>query len=225
MNIIILGPPGAGKGTQAKMFVEKFGIPHISTGDMFRAAINQKTELGLKAKVVMDAGQLVPDKITIGIVRERLAEPDCEQGFLLDGFPRNIPQADALNEILAGLNQTLDAVVNIEVPNDVLMPRMTGRRICRECGASYHIEFNPPKKPSQCDLCTGELYQRSDDSEKTVANRLVVYGQQTEPLVTYYLHRGLLKTINGNQSMQEVFDDICRSLKGKKVDFKNRNIM
>lgn len=213
MNIIILGPPGAGKGTQAKMLVEKFGIPHISTGDMFRAAIKQGTELGLKAKAVMDAGQLVPDELTIGIVRERLAEPDCEQGFLLDGFPRTIPQADALAEILTGLNRSLDAAINIEVPNDVLMPRMTGRRICRQCGASYHIEFNPPKQPGKCDLCTGELYQRSDDSEETVANRLVVYAQQTEPLVTYYLHRGLLKTINGNQSLQEVFDDICQSLK------------
>ncbi len=213
MNIIIMGPPGAGKGTQAAMIIKEFGIPHISTGDMFRAAIKQGTELGLKAKAVMDAGQLVPNELTIGIVRERLAEPDCEKGFLLDGFPRTIPQAEALKEILAGLNRSLDAAINVEVPNDVLLPRMTGRRICRQCGATYHIKFNPPKQTSQCDQCAGELYQRSDDSEETVANRLAVYAQQTEPLVGYYLHQGLLKTINGNQELSEVFDDICKSLR------------
>jgi len=216
MNIILMGPPGAGKGTQAKMLVKEIGVPHISTGDMFRAAIKQGSELGMKAKAVMDAGQLVSDKLTIAIVRERLAESDCEPGFLLDGFPRTIPQADALNEILAGLHRSLDAAVNIEVANDVLIPRMTGRRICRQCGASYHIQFNPPQQALRCDLCGGELYQRSDDSEKTVASRLAVYEQQTNPLVAYYLHRGLLKTINGNQNLQEVFADICRSLNGSK---------
>jgi adenylate kinase len=216
MNIILMGPPGAGKGTQAKMLVKEIGVPHISTGDMFRAAIKQGAELGMKAKAVIDGGQLVPDKLTIAIVRERLAESDCEPGFLLDGFPRTIPQADALNEILAGLHRSLDAAVNIEVANDVLIPRMTGRRICRQCGASYHIQFNPPQQALRCDLCGGELYQRSDDSEKTVASRLAVYEQQTNPLVAYYLHRGLLKTINGNQNLQEVFADICRSLNGSK---------
>ena len=216
MNIIFMGPPGAGKGTQAKMLVKEIGVPHISTGDMFRAAIKQGAELGMKAKAVIDGGQLVPDKLTIAIVRERLAESDCEPGFLLDGFPRTIPQADALNEILAGLHRSLDAAVNIEVANDVLIPRMTGRRICRQCGASYHIQFNPPQQALRCDLCGGELYQRSDDSEKTVASRLAVYEQQTNPLVAYYLHRGLLKTINGNQNLQEVFADICRSLNGSK---------
>jgi adenylate kinase len=212
MNIIIMGPPGAGKGTQAKMLIEKYRIPHISTGDMFRAAIKQGTELGLKAKAVMDAGQLVPDELTIGIVRERLAEPDCENGFLLDGFPRTIPQAEALREILAGLNRSLDAAINVEVSNDILLPRMTGRRICRQCGVSYHINFNPPKTPSKCDQCSGELYQRSDDSEETVANRLAVYAKQTQPLVEYYCHRGLLKTVNGDQAMQEVFHAICKRL-------------
>lgn len=212
MNIILLGPPGAGKGTQADRLSNKYGIPHISTGDMFRDAIKQGTELGLKAKAVMDAGQLVPDEVTIGIVRDRLAEPDCEQGFLLDGFPRTIPQAEALMDILAGLNRSLDAAINIDVPNDVLLPRMTGRRICRQCGATYHIIFNPPQQPSKCEQCAGELYQRSDDSNETVANRLAVYAQQTEPLVAYYLHRGLLKTINGNQKLANVFDDICNRL-------------
>lgn len=212
MNIIIMGPPGAGKGTQAKMLIREFEIPHISTGDMFRAAIKQGTELGLKAKAVMDAGQLVPDELTIGIVRERLANSDCEKGFLLDGFPRTIPQAEALMKILAGLNRSLDAAINVEVPNDVLMPRMTGRRICRQCGATYHIKFNPPKELSQCDQCAGELYQRSDDSEETVANRLAVYTQQTEPLLAYYQQQGLLLTVNGNQEMLKVFGDIYNIL-------------
>lgn len=219
MNIILLGPPGAGKGTQAAKLVKQFDIPHISTGDMFRAAIKQGSELGLEAKAVMDAGQLVPDELTIAIVRERLAEPDCERGFLLDGFPRTVPQADALEQILAGLNRSLDAVINIEVPDDVLMPRMTGRRICKQCGATYHTRFNPPKESGKCDQCGGELYQRSDDSEETVNNRLAVYARQTEPLVAYYLHRGSLKTINGNQSLQRVFADICGGLNGKKADY------
>ncbi len=212
MNIVLLGPPGSGKGTQAQMLVKQFQIPHISTGDMFRAAIKQGTELGLKAKAVMDAGQLVPDELTIGIVSERLAEADCEQGFLLDGFPRTIPQADALTDILNGMERNLDAAINIEVPDDVLIPRMTGRRVCRQCGATYHIEFNPPQVASRCDSCSGELYQRSDDTEDTVASRLTVYARQTQPLVDYYCHRGLLKTINGNQNLKVVFKQICSRL-------------
>lgn len=212
MNIILLGPPGAGKGTQAAMLVEKFGITHISTGDMFREAIKQGRELGLQVKAIMEKGQLVPDELTVAVVRERLAQPGCEKGFLLDGFPRTIPQAKALMDILADMNRSLYAAVNIEVPDDVLMNRMTGRRICRQCGASYHVKFNPPKQLSECDTCGGELYQRSDDSKETVVNRLAVYAQQTEPLVAYYLHQGLLKTINGNQSLPEVFDIICKSL-------------
>jgi adenylate kinases len=212
MNVVLLGPPGSGKGTQAQMLVKQFRIPHISTGDMFRAAIKQGTELGLQAKAVMDRGQLVPDELTIGIVRERLAEADCEKGFLLDGFPRTIPQADALNEILNGSKRSLDAAINIEVPDDVLIPRMTGRRVCRQCGATYHIEFNPPQVASQCDSCCGELYQRSDDTENTVASRLEVYARQTQPLVDYYCHRKLLKTINGNQNLMIVFNQICSRL-------------
>jgi adenylate kinase len=213
MNIILLGPPGAGKGTQAEGLVRKYWIPHISTGDMFRAAIKHGTELGLQAKAVIDAGQLVSDDLTISIVRERLAEVDCEKGFLLDGFPRTIRQADALAEILAEKNRRIEAVINIEVPDEVLSPRLTGRRICRQCGATYHMQFRPPQQACQCDICSGELLQRSDDREDTVADRLAVYAQQTQPLVDYYSQRGVLKTISGDQDPDQVFNDICISLK------------
>ena len=212
MNIILMGPPGAGKGTQAAMMVKRFEIPHISTGDMFRQAIRQGTELGLKAKAFMEAGQLVTDQVTIGIVRERLTPDDCRAGFLLDGFPRTVVQADALAEIINTLGMKLDAVVNIEVPDEILFLRMTGRRVCSQCGAAYHLEFNPPRNEGCCDRCQGSLYQRDDDSEATVSNRLAVYSSQTEPLVRYYWHLGLLKTINGNQEMEEVFADICKGL-------------
>lgn len=212
MNIILMGPPGAGKGTQAEMLVKRFAVPHISTGDMFREAIKQGTELGLKAKAFMESGQLVTDDVTIGIVRERLAADDCKKGFLLDGFPRTVPQADALAEIMANLGRKIDAAVNIEVPNEVLFGRMTGRRICRQCGATHHIEFNPPVNAGQCNRCKGELYQRSDDSEETVSNRLEVYARQTEPLIKYYRQQGILQAIDGNQDLVKVFDDICHSL-------------
>ncbi|MGS0765620.1 adenylate kinase [Syntrophomonas curvata] len=212
MNIILMGPPGAGKGTQAAMMVKRFEIPHISTGDMFRQAIRQGTELGLKAKAFMEEGQLVTDEVTIGIVQERLAADDCKAGFLLDGFPRTVAQADALAEIINTLGMKLDAVVNIEVPDEILFFRMTGRRVCSQCGATYHLEFNSPRNEGCCDRCQGSLYQRDDDSEATVSNRLAVYSSQTEPLVRYYWHLGLLKTINGNQEMEEVFADICKGL-------------
>lgn len=212
MNIILMGPPGAGKGTQAAMLVSKFGFPHISTGDMFRAAMKQGTELGLKAKSFMDAGQLVPDDVTIGIVRERLSASDCNAGFMLDGFPRTAAQADALTDTLTQMGKKLDAAINIEVPNEILYDRMTGRRICRQCGATYHVEFNKPAQADVCDLCGGELYQRSDDSGETVGNRLAVYTQQTEPLIAYYRKQGLLKDINGDQALEQVFADICQSL-------------
>ncbi|HWQ76525.1 MAG TPA: adenylate kinase [Syntrophomonas sp.] len=215
MNVIILGPPGSGKGTQAQMLVKQFNIPHISTGDMFRAAIGQETELGLKVRTILEKGQLVPDEITIGIVKERLAEADCGNGFLLDGFPRTIPQAYALADILEESHRTLDAAINIEVPDDVLIPRMTGRRVCRQCGATYHIEFNPPQVAFKCDRCSGELYQRSDDSKDTVADRLAVYARQTQPLIMHYAHAGVLKTINGNQSPMKVFNQICSRLRGR----------
>lgn len=213
MNIILMGPPGAGKGTQAEMLVKEFKIPHISTGDMFRDAIKQGTELGMKAKAFMDGGHLVPDDVTIGIVQERLTAEDCTLGFLLDGFPRTVPQADALGKILDSLERRLDAVINIEVADEILMTRMVGRRICRQCGAPYNIEFNPPQEAGKCDQCGGELYQRSDDTEATVANRLAVYIQQTEPLLTYYQEQGLLIRINGNQEVTKVFGDICSSLR------------
>lgn len=212
MNIILMGPPGAGKGTQAEMLVKEFKIPHISTGDMFRDAIKQGTELGMKAKAFMDGGHLVPDDVTIGIVQERLTAEDCTLGFLLDGFPRTVPQADALGKILDSLERRLDAVINIEVADEILMTRMVGRRICRQCGAPYNIEFNPPQEAGKCDQCGGELYQRSDDTEATVANRLAVYIQQTEPLLTYYQQQGLLIRVNGNQEVTKVFGDICNSL-------------
>lgn len=207
-----MGPPGAGKGTQAEDLVNKYQIPHISTGDMFRAAIKSGTALGLKAKEYMDAGQLVPDEVTIGIVAERLAESDCAKGFLLDGFPRTVPQADALAQILKDLNMELDGVVNIEVPEDKLIERLTGRRICRKCGATYHMVFNPPAAETTCDKCGGELYQRSDDTLETAKNRLQVYNDQTQPLIEYYREKGYLKEINGDQDIAKVLQDIVRVL-------------
>jgi adenylate kinase len=212
MKIILMGPPGAGKGTQAEVLVQKLGIPHISTGDMFRAAIKNQTPLGVKAKEFMDAGHLVPDEVTIGIVEERLAQDDCQKGFLLDGFPRTVAQADALTGILAKMQVKLDGIVNIEVDQDKLIARLTGRRVCRQCGATFHEMFNAPQKTGVCDKCGGELYQRSDDSEETALNRLDVYNKQTEPLIAYYSERGLLLNINGDQAIDNVLVDIMSSL-------------
>lgn len=213
MKIVLLGPPGAGKGTQAETLVNLLQVPHISTGDMFRKAIKDGTELGLKAKSYMDQGQLVPDEVTIGIVRERLAQPDCKEGFLLDGFPRTVPQAVALDQILSDLQTALDAVLSIEVANEKLVARLTGRRVCKSCGATYHILFNPPKQESICDKCGGELYQRSDDSIDTVSNRLEVYENQTAPLIAYYQKKNVLKPINGDQDITFVLKDIGRALR------------
>ena len=212
MKIILMGGPGAGKGTQASPLVERFNIPHISTGDMFRAAIKNGTELGLKAKSFMDAGGLVPDEVTIGIVAERLAMSDCKAGFLLDGFPRTLAQGDALGQILDRLSMKLDGVINIEVDEAVLIPRLTGRRVCRKCGASYHMIFNKPEKDGVCGQCGGELYQRSDDTVETAKNRLNVYNQQTEPLIAFYERQGLLKRINGDQTIDLVLADILKAL-------------
>ena len=208
MNIVLMGLPGAGKGTQADKIVDKYGIPHISTGDMFRAAIKEGTELGLKAKSFMDQGALVPDEVTIGIVRERLSKPDCENGFLLDGFPRTVPQAEALDATLSELGKKVEHVLNIVVEKEELIKRLTGRRICRTCGASYHMVFNPPKVEGVCDRDGGELYQREDDNPETVTNRLEVNMKQTKPLLDFYEAKGVLSNINGQQDINKVFADL-----------------
>lgn len=207
-----MGLPGAGKGTQAEQIVEKYNIPHISTGDMFRAAMKNNTELGKKAKSFMDNGNLVPDEVTNGIVRERLAEEDAKNGFLLDGFPRTVEQAAELENILSDLGTELDAVINIEVDKDVLMKRLTGRWICRTCGKTYHEIYNPPKVAGKCDLDGGELYQREDDKKETVENRLNVNMKQTKPLLDFYSEKGKLHSINGEQDINDVFVDVEKIL-------------
>ena len=209
-----MGLPGAGKGTQAEQIVEKYGIPHISTGDMFRAAMKEGTELGLQAKSFMDKGELVPDEVTIGIVRERLSKEDCKQGFLLDGFPRTVPQAEALETLLEELNKKINYVININVDKSILMERLTGRRICKDCGFTYHLVFNPPAKEGVCDRCGGELYQRADDNAETVQTRLDVNIKQQEPLLTFYEAKGYLRTIDGQQDIVKVFADIEELLRG-----------
>jgi adenylate kinase len=207
-----MGLPGAGKGTQAERIIEKYGIPHISTGDMFRAAIKEGTDLGLQAKSFMDKGNLVPDEVTIGIVRERLSKEDCNQGFLLDGFPRTVAQAEALETILSDLNKRINFVINIDVDKDILMGRLTGRRICKSCGSTYHLVFNPPAADDVCDRCGGELYQRADDNEETVQNRLEVNLKQTKPLLDFYETKGYLQNINGQQDIRNVFADLDKLL-------------
>jgi len=215
LNIVLMGLPGAGKGTQAALIVERLHIPHISTGDMFRKAVKEETALGLKAKEYMDQGLLVPDEVTIGIVKDRLSQPDCKEGFLLDGFPRTVPQAEALDRTLHELDKELEHVIHIEVPVDVLIKRLTGRRICKSCGATYHLVYNPPKAEGVCDRCGGELYQRADDSEDTVSKRLEVNLAQTEPLLHYYREKGILKSLNGEQDIEEVFKMIEDILRGR----------
>ena len=214
MHILLMGPPGAGKGTQAANLVKEFGIPHISTGDMFRAAVKEGTELGLQAKACMDAGKLVPDEVTIGIVKERLAKPDCKKGFILDGFPRTVEQADALAGILKELGLSLTAALNITVPAADLIERAVGRRICKSCGATYHVKFNPSKKAGVCDTCAGDLYQRADDSEETMKSRLSVYEAQTKPLIAYYEKAGVYKEIDGRQPIDDVKAAMIAALKG-----------
>ncbi|MGJ6582130.1 adenylate kinase [Listeria monocytogenes] len=212
MKLVLMGLPGAGKGTQAEQIVEKYNIPHISTGDMFRAAMKNNTELGKKAKSFMDNGDLVPDEVTNGIVRERLAEDDAKNGFLLDGFPRTVEQAEELENILNDLGTELDAVINIDVDKDVLMKRLTGRWICRTCGKTYHEIYNPPKVPGKCDLDGGELYQRDDDKKETVEKRLNVNMKQTKPLLDFYSEKGKLHNINGEQDIKDVFVDVEKIL-------------
>lgn len=212
MRIVLLGPPGAGKGTQAAKLVEKYDIPHISTGDIFRKHLKEQTKLGLKAKEYMDKGLLVPDELVVDIVKERLMEDDCTKGFLLDGFPRTVEQADALEEELKKLNQKLDGVINIEVRDEIIIDRLTGRLVCKKCGATFHEKFNKPKQEGICDICGGELYTRDDDKVETVKNRLDVYKKQTQPLIDYYAKKGLLKTINGEADTDTVFAKICEVL-------------
>jgi len=204
MKTLLMGPPGAGKGTQAVILAEKLGIPHISTGDMFRKAVKEQTPLGLEAKRYMDSGGLVPDEVTIGIVRERLAEADCQKGFILDGFPRTVQQAEALDEIMKDLGSALDVAINIDVDEEALISRITGRRMCRQCGKPYHVSFSPSKVEGQCDECGGELYQRDDDKEATVRKRLEVYKEQTFPLLDYYKAKGIMVDVDGNQPKDEV---------------------
>ncbi len=212
MNIIMLGPPGAGKGTQAKMLVEKLGIPQISTGDMLRAAVKEGTPMGLKAKEYMDGGKLVPDEVVIGIVKDRLGAADCAKGFILDGFPRTIPQAEALDKVLSEMGKKIEYVVNVAVPESELLDRLTGRRTCKKCGAMYHVKFNAPKQEGVCDKCGGELYQRDDDKEETILNRLKVYNDQTAPLIEYYKKQGVLVDIDGSKEIKDIFAEICTAL-------------
>ncbi len=199
MRVVLLGPPGAGKGTQAVRIAQEADIPHIATGDMFRQAVREETSLGLEVKRYLDAGRLVPDEVTVGIVRERLARPDCREGFILDGFPRTVPQAEALDGVLAGLGMKLDRVVSLVVGTEALVRRLAGRRVCGGCGTSFHVELNPPQEEGRCDRCGGVLVQRDDDREETVRERLAVYERQTAPLVDYYRRHGLLVEVDGEQ--------------------------
>lgn len=205
MKIIMLGAPGAGKGTQAKMIADKYEIPHISTGDIFRANIKNGTELGMEAKKYMDQGLLVPDELTVKILLDRVAKDDCEKGYVLDGFPRTIPQAEVLDEALAKLGDKIDYAVNVDVPDENIVRRMSGRRACLSCGATYHIEHVPPKAEGVCDRCGKELVLRDDDKAETVKNRLNVYHEQTQPLIEFYEKKGVLKSVDGTVDMQDVF--------------------
>jgi adenylate kinases len=214
MNILFMGPPGAGKGTQAERIVDEFSIPHISTGDAFRLAMKQGTPLGQKAKEFVDQGLLVPDEITNGIVRERLGQDDCATGFLLDGFPRTLQQAEALDGMLAEMGRKIDHVINLKVDRSLLLARLTGRRICKSCGSTYHVMFNPPEREGICDKCGGELYQRSDDTEEKVGTRLDEYISKTAPLLDYYSKRGLLREVDGEQEIDAVTAAISSCLRG-----------
>lgn len=212
MRLILLGPPGAGKGTQAANIVSKYNLPHISTGDIFRANIKQGTDLGQRAKAYMDKGELVPDSLVVELVEDRLAKDDTQVGFMLDGFPRTINQAEALDAVLNNMGNSIDYVLNIVVDPSVLVERAVGRRICKDCGATYHISFNPSQKSDVCDVCQGPLYQRSDDTEETVTNRIGIYESETAPLVAYYEKAGKIVSIDGLQNIDKVFADIQKTL-------------
>lgn len=220
MKIIMLGAPGAGKGTQAKQIASVYGIPHISTGDIFRANIKNQTPLGQKAKEYMDAGNLVPDELTCDLLMDRIGQDDCEDGFVLDGFPRTIPQARALGKALTARGESIDFAINVEVPDENIIRRMSGRRVCPSCGATYHLVALPPEKEGVCDACGSELIQRADDSEATVANRLQVYHEQTQPLIDYYEREGVLKTVDGTRPMDVVFAQI-KAILGNELEVSN----
>ena len=212
MKIIMLGAPGAGKGTQAKQIAEKYSIPHISTGDIFRANIKNGTELGKAAKKYMDQGMLVPDELTVKLLLDRVAKDDCSNGYVLDGFPRTIPQAEVLDEALTKLGDAIDYAINVDVPDENIVKRMSGRRACLSCGATYHVEHIPPKKEGVCDICGQELVLRDDDKPETVLNRLKVYHNQTQPLIDYYTKQGVLKTVDGTAALDKVFQAIVEIL-------------
>ncbi len=212
MKIVMLGAPGAGKGTQAKMIAERYGIPHVSTGDIFRANIKNNTELGRQAKEYMDKGELVPDELTVKILLDRVAQDDCKNGYVLDGFPRTIPQAEVLDKELEKLGESIDFAIDVDVPDENIVRRMGGRRACVTCGATYHVEHVPPKKEGICDVCGGELILRDDDKPETVQNRLNVYHTQTQPLIDFYTAKGVLKEVDGTVDMKEVFESIVSIL-------------
>lgn len=212
MRLILLGPPGAGKGTQAASIVEQYKIPHISTGDIFRKNIKEGTDLGNEAKAYMDKGELVPDSLVVALVEDRLTWEDAKEGFLLDGFPRTIAQAEALDCVLSKMDCALNRVINIKVDSSILVERAVGRRICKSCGATYHIKFNSSKVEGVCDVCGGELYQRNDDNEETVANRIKVYSEETSPLIEYYTNKDVILNVDGQQDISKVFEDIKSAL-------------
>ena len=211
MDIILLGPPGSGKGTQAKMIAEKYKVKHISTGDILRENVRNGTPLGVEAKKFMDSGKLVPDSLLIDIIKDRLAKPDVKAGWMLDGYPRTTPQAEALDKILPGLGQKIDVVLNVDVPDAELIKRVTGRRMCK-CGTTYHVQFNPPKVAGKCDACGADLYQRQDDTEATVKERLTAYHAQTQPLIDFYNKRGIVANINGTGDIKAIFGNIVKAL-------------
>jgi adenylate kinase len=215
MRLVLLGAPGAGKGTQAKMLIETYKIPQISTGDILRKAVADGTPLGKEAKVIMDKGELVPDKIVLGLVDERVKQDDCKKGFILDGFPRNTVQAEALDKLLNDIKMPLDSALSVDVPKDDLMKRLTGRRTCKSCQQMYNVYYSPPKKEGACDKCGGELFQRGDDKEETIKKRLDVYDAQTSPLIDYYRKKGILKSVVGTGSIDAIFKKVCNVLEGK----------
>lgn len=212
MRLVLLGAPGAGKGTQAKKLIDKYGIPQISTGDILRKAVADGTALGKEAKSYMDSGGLVPDSVVIGLVKERIAQDDCKKGYILDGFPRTTPQAEALDKVLADMNAPLDTALSVDVDTDILMKRLTGRRTCKSCQQMFNIYFGAPKKEGTCDKCGGELFQRADDKEETIKNRLEVYEKSTAPLMDYYSKKNILKSVEGMGSVDDIFNKVCKIL-------------